>query len=325
MTSAALSTLKLTVGAAFGMQVVSHDMPLAGAVAIPLQTEKFYDLTGSLTFLSCTFISLFHQPLRKLVPVASWSTLLLHPISTFSSMSQLKLLHPRQFVMSTFVILWSTRLGLFLADRAFKRGDSRFDEIKKSPSKFAGAWFMQGMWVSLTALPVFAVNAVPAALQPRLGVRDFVAAGLWVTAFAYEVIADRQKSQWRAQKDQKQHDEQFISSGLWAQSRHPNYVGEVSLWAAQYLGSTTTLTSSLIAGPVLPKWMWIAAATSPVLEYGLIRYISGVPMLEVRSTLSILDFSNKSTDKSFSRLIHLEKESGDKKYGSNPKWQEYKK
>ncbi|KAM0786977.1 hypothetical protein ACM66B_002395 [Microbotryomycetes sp. NB124-2] len=297
MTSAALSTLKWTIGTAFGIQAV------AGAGAIALETEKFYDLTGSLTFLSCTFISLFHQPLRKLNPVvvgssSPWSTLLQHPISTFQSLLQQKLIHPRQLVMSTFVILWSTRLGLFLADRAFKRGDSRFDEIKKSPTKFAGAWFMQGMWVSLTALPVFAVNAVPAALQPRLGLRDFVAAGLWVTAFAYEVVADRQKSQWRAKKDNKEHDEKFISSGLWAQSRHPNYVGEVSLWAAQYLGSTTTLTSSLIAGPVLPKWMWIAAATSPILEYGLIRYISGVPMLE---------------------------ESGDKKYGSDPKWQEYKK
>lgn len=48
----------------------------------------------------------------------------------------------------------------FLFQRIHKAGsDSRFDEIKKSPTKFAGAWFMQGVWVSLTALPVFAVSS----------------------------------------------------------------------------------------------------------------------------------------------------------------------
>ncbi|KAK4047177.1 hypothetical protein OIO90_006286 [Microbotryomycetes sp. JL221] len=289
-----MHTLKLTVGAAFGIQA------LGAAVAIPLQTEKFYDLTGSLTFIGCTFISLFHQPLRALNnSTISWSTLITKPVSTWSLLSSKNLLpHSRQLVMSTFAMLWAARLGSFLAQRALKHGDSRFDEIKKSPTKFAGAWFMQGLWVSLTALPVFAVNSVPAAMQPRLGIRDFIAATLWVSAFTYEVVADRQKSKWRQQRDQKQHDEKFITSGLWSQSRHPNYVGEVSLWAAQFLGSTTTLTSTLVAGPILPSWFWIAAATSPVLEYGLIRYISGVPMLE---------------------------ESGDKKFGSDPKWQEYKK
>lgn len=139
----------------------------------------------------------------------------------------------------------------FLFSRIQRSGsDSRFDEIKKSPTQFAGAWFLQGCWVSLTALPVFAVsivflvsptpskfaivltlllnappspqvNAIPAHLQPRLGLRDALAAAMWISAFAYEVTADRQKSAWRAKKDNKEHDEKFISSGLWAQSRHP--------------------------------------------------------------------------------------------------------
>jgi steroid 5-alpha reductase family enzyme len=38
-----------------------------------------------------------------------------------------------------------------------------------------------------------------------------------------QVIADRQKSDWRARKNAKLHDEKFITSGLWSISRHPKY------------------------------------------------------------------------------------------------------
>ncbi|ORY66663.1 DUF1295-domain-containing protein [Leucosporidium creatinivorum] len=271
----ALTSLRGTIAAAFGIQAA------CAAVAIPLQTEKFYDLSGSLTFISCTFLSLYWRPLTAGKPLPS-----------------LLSFHPRQLIMSGFCVLWAGRLGSFLFQRIHKAGsDSRFDEIKKSPTKFAGAWFMQGVWVSLTALPVFAVNSIPSHLQPRLGVRDALGAAMWLGAFAYEVTADRQKSAWRAKRDKKEHDEKFISSGLWAQSRHPNYVGEVSLWGAQYILSTTALGAPLVAGPLFPAWLAYAAVVSPVLEYGLIRYVSGVPMLE---------------------------ESGDKKFKGDPKWEEYK-
>ena len=97
--------------------------------------------------------------------------------------------------------------------------------------QFAGAWTAQGVWVSLTALPVFCINAVPRHLQPALGPRDALAAALFVSSFAFEVVgtlslplsllvmriddsaADRQKSAWREAKNNKQHDEKFITSG----------------------------------------------------------------------------------------------------------------
>ncbi|SCZ97592.1 BZ3500_MvSof-1268-A1-R1_Chr4-3g07277 [Microbotryum saponariae] len=269
------STLRATVGTAFAVQAV------CASVAIPLQTEKYYDLAGSATFIGCTLVSLYWRPLRAGLPLPS-------PL-TF---------HPRQIVMSAFCCIWAGRLGSFLFQRIQRSGsDSRFDEIKKQPTKFAGAWVLQGVWVSLTAFPVFCVNAVPAHLQPRLGIRDAIACALWLSAFGYEVTADRQKSAWRAAKEAKEHDEKFITSGLWSQSRHPNYVGEVLLWAAQFVGSTSALLSPAVAGPIIPHWLGYLAVASPMLEYALIRYISGVPMLE---------------------------ESGDKKYGDDPRWKEYK-
>lgn len=150
-----------------------------------------------------------------------------------------------------------------------------------SPVQFAGAWFAQGVWVSLTALPVLAINAIPAAAHPALGLRDALAAGLWIAAFTAEVIADRQKSAWRAAKEDKRHEEKFISSGLWAYSRHPNYVGEVGLWAAQFLLAAGVLNRVGIKGVFVPGWLGWAVVASPLAEYLLIRYVSGVPLLEV--------------------------------------------
>lgn len=73
-------------------------------------------------------------------------------------------------------------------------------------------------------LPVYLCNAMPAGLHPALGLRDYAALGVYAGSFLFEVIADRQKTAWRRAKDAKEHEEQFITSGLWSISRHPKYV-----------------------------------------------------------------------------------------------------
>jgi steroid 5-alpha reductase family enzyme len=102
--------------------------------------------------------------------------------------------------------------------------DSRFDDIKPHPLQFFGAWMAQATWISMTALPVFAINSLPAKLHPAFGIRDYIGLALWcvgvlefergmnrrrVAAFIFEVTADRQKSQWREEKNNKQHDEKY--------------------------------------------------------------------------------------------------------------------
>lgn len=276
MTPSAAQTLGVTIASAFGIQAAF------ASVAIPLQTEKFYDLSGSLTFGACTLLSLYYPALRARTPLpAIWS------------------FHPRQLIMSGFTVLWAGRLGTFLYNRIARSGsDTRFDQIKLSPTSFAGAWLAQAVWISTTALPVFIVNSIPRASQAPLGKRDLLGVAMWLGAFAYEVRADREKSKWREGRSKKDHDEKFISSGLWAQSRHPNYVGEVMLWSAQYVIATSALTSPLVAGPLFPAWLAVAAIGSPLAEYALIRYVSGVPLLE---------------------------KSAEEKFGNDPKWIEYKK
>lgn len=111
-------------------------------------------------------------------------------------------------------------MGSFLFDRVLKEGkDSRFDEIKKSPSRFAVAWTGQATWVTLCLMPVIAINSIPPvvfAAMPALKLTDVLGLAMYVGGITFEVIADRQKSQWMHEKRTKQHDEQFMTRGLWS-------------------------------------------------------------------------------------------------------------
>ena len=71
--------------------------------------------------------------------------------------------------------------------------------------------------------------------------KDFLGLGLWGIGFALEVIADKQKSNF---KTDPSNEGQFIKEGLWGVSRHPNYLGEITLWSGLWLSCSSTLTGA---------------------------------------------------------------------------------
>lgn len=82
------------------------------------------------------------------------------------------------------------------------------------------------VWVSLCIMPVLALNSIPRttlATLPVLGVTDVIGLALFVGGLSFEVTADRQKNAWVQAKKNKEHDEDFLTHGLWSKSRHPNY------------------------------------------------------------------------------------------------------
>lgn len=162
------------------------------------QTEKFFDLTGSLTYISVTLLIFFLSPVRD----------------------------ARSFLLLALVLIWTLRLGIFLFCRIHKAGkDDRFDDLKPSFFRFLNVWTMQGLWVSFTAAAAW----VAIASVKRAPLDVFAAIGflVWVAGFAIEVIADEQKKRFNADPANRG---KFIQSGLWSRSRHPNYFGEILLW-----------------------------------------------------------------------------------------------
>ncbi|TFK45806.1 DUF1295-domain-containing protein [Heliocybe sulcata] len=270
------SRLLPCIVSAYGLQGI------LAAIFVPQANEKYYDLGGALGFLSTTFVSLYYPALKA----KFWDRL---PVALPSLTS----FAPRQLLITACFGIWSARLGSFLVTRAIKAGgDSRFDEVKHQPGKFTAFWMGQATWVFLIGLPVYMLNTVPPSAHPALGPRDYVSVAIFASSFIFEAIADNQKSAWRHARERKEHEEKFITSGLWSISRHPNYVGEVGIHTGLALLATASLQT-----PYFPRVAIGLAALSPLTTYFLLRSVSGVPPLE---------------------------KSGDRKFGSDPKWQEYK-
>ena len=80
-----------------------------------------------------------------------------------------------------------------------------------------------------------------------LNVIDIIAGTIMVSAFIYEVIADRQQNAFQVKKYEylnqgmkledlpEPYNRGFNVSGLWSRSRHPNYIGEQLIWVGLYL------------------------------------------------------------------------------------------
>ena len=267
---AILVGLLLGIGIAWagshGSVVLSGGWPLFGAcvlfafvvnwlIVVPsfmAHTEHFFDLTGSLTYLSVIALALFFGPGD-----------------------------PRAMLIGVLVIVWAGRLGSFLFGRVRAAGaDSRFNKMKYNFWQYLMTWTLQGLWVSLT-LAAGLVAMTTAGSEP-LGGAAALGALLWIAGFTLEVVADRQKTAFRADPI---NEGQFIRTGLWAWSRHPNYLGEIMLWAG----------IAIIAVPVMQGWQY-AALISPVFVFVLLNYVSGVSLLERQ---------------------------GKKRWGNDPAYQEY--
>lgn len=203
------------------------------------QTERYYDLTGSLTYLAIVATILLVRGTED----------------------------PRTTLIAVLVAIWALRLGPFLFLRIRADGsDGRFDAIKRNFLWFLMTWTLQGLWVFLTlSCGLAAMTSID--VRPLGGV---AAAGfvLWVVGFAVEAVADHQKRRFRADPA---NDGRFITSGLWAWSRHPNYFGEILLWVG----------IAVIAVPALSGWQY-ATLISPIFVFVLLTRISGVPLLEAR-------------------------------------------
>ena len=162
------------------------------------QTEHFFDLTGSISYIATVALALLAYPEMDL----------------------------RGQLICLMIAIWAARLGSFLFMRVKKAGkDRRFDEIKTKFFRFAFTWTLGGAWVFITMAAGLA--AITSAEQMDMGVLGYLGAAIWLGGFAIEVVADNQKTRFRSDPANA---DKFITTGLWSRSRHPNYFGEIVLW-----------------------------------------------------------------------------------------------
>ena len=180
--------------------------------AYMFQTEKFFDLTGSITYSSVFIYCIYLATSGDL----NWGSL----------------------VISILVILWAGRLGTFLFTRIAKDGeDKRFRTIKPDIAQFFMTWTLQGMWVSLCSL--CAITGIASDTGIIVNNIFYIGLVMFIGGFAIEIVADQQKTAFRAIPENRN---KFITSGLWSKSRHPNYFGEIALWTGVAVMSFSSLS-----------------------------------------------------------------------------------
>ncbi len=204
--------------------------------AFAAQTERYFDLTGSLTYLSVVACA-----------VALGNR------------------DPQALLLALLVSVWALRLGTFLFRRIRHEGaDRRFDALKSDFARVLLTWTLQGLWVFLTVS--CALAAMTAAADEPLGALAGLGTAVWVAGFAIEAIADRQKSAFRSDPANR---DRFIDAGLWAWSRHPNYCGEILLWIGIALIALPALSGwSLVTliSPVFVHLLLTRISGIPLLE-----------------------------------------------------------
>ena len=204
------------------------------------QTEKFYDISGSINYVSIVIYIYYNN----------------YTTNGFNL---------GNLIISFLIFIWAIRLGMFLFLRILQDGeDKRFRNIKPSPAKFFMTWTLQATWVSICSL--CALTGISSDSGIIINNLFFLGLTFFVAGFFIEVVADIQKTKFRKNLKNKN---TFIKTGLWAYSRHPNYLGEISIWAGISVISFSSLSN-----------LQFVTLISPIFTYVILVYVSGVRLLE---------------------------------------------
>lgn len=173
----------------------------------------------------------------------------------------------RKAIVNTLVVIWGLRLSVHIMIRnKGKEEDFRYKAWRKSWNFFYlrsyfQIFLLQGFFMLVISAPVWFINFNQGG---KLGIWDSLGLLLFGIGFMTEAMADYQLSVFKHRSSAKG---KLITTGLWAVSRHPNYFGEALLWWG----------ISLYALSYPNGWYTLI---SPVVITLLLRFVSGVPMLE---------------------------------------------
>jgi len=175
----------------------------------------------------------------------------------------------RALIVNSLVTVWGLRLAWHIHARNhgkpedFRYAQWRIEWKHFYLRSFLQVFMLQGVFLFVTIWPVLFINiSVPEPFQWL----DVAGVSLWLLGFYFESAGDYQLKQFKKIPANKG---KFITTGLWRYSRHPNYFGEAVQWWGIFL-----FALAMPGG-------WITAAGPIVITY-LLRYVSGVPMLERR-------------------------------------------
>ncbi len=174
-------------------------------------------------------------------------------------------------IMTLLVILWGIRLSLHIGKRNInKKEDFRYIKYRQEyKGKHFDLYFFFKMYVFQFILNV--IIGFEVVYSNINGVSKFTTLTLigiiiWIIGFIFESVGDYQLKVFKKNPANKG---KLMNSGLWQYTRHPNYFGEATMWWGLYFIAISNYHSYFLI-------------FSPLVITILVRFISGVPLLEKR-------------------------------------------
>ncbi len=175
------------------------------------------------------------------------------------------IVNPVSIIVNVLVSLWGLRLFYHIIKRnLFKGEDFRYQKWRKEwgkwvvPRAFFQIFILQGIFMFAVGYAAFYANFSSLTFNWW----TLIGVALWLFGYYFEVVGDRQ-----LRNHIKSGSKTLMVSGLWKYTRHPNYFGEAVMWWGIFL------VVILAGGPIYLIF-------SPVVITYLLRFVSGVPMLE---------------------------------------------
>jgi len=214
----------------------------------PLLTAAILDLIATVVVFIFSMIfnnSSVYDPYWSVAPI---------PILLYWMMGSEGWQSPVAWIIFILVCIWGTRLTLNWVRRwkGMKDEDWRYADFRKQfpsmywPISFLGIHLFPTILVFLGCMAVYpAITASYAGFS----FNEVIAIVITLFAITMELVSDEQLV---AYLKKRTNPDEFINTGLWKLSRHPNYFGEVTFWIGLSVFSmqASTFQYWVLAGPV---------------------------------------------------------------------------
>jgi len=219
-----------------------------------------------LLFMTAVFIVSVMRKDNSVADIA-WGTGFI--IIGFYTLMQSGVIDLRKIIVNLLVLIWGLRLSIHILNRnKGKEEDFRYKAWRDSWRYFylrsyLQVYMLQGLIMMIVSAPVWFINSSEGG---PLGAWDSIGLILFGAGFLLEAFADYQLSAFKADPANKG---KIMTLGVWAVSRHPNHFGEALVWwGIGFYTLSFPYGWATLAGPVVITLM--------------LRFVSGVPMLEKR-------------------------------------------
>ncbi|MBN2794633.1 MAG: DUF1295 domain-containing protein [Clostridia bacterium] len=175
----------------------------------------------------------------------------------------------KSFLVTLLVSIWALRLSIHIISRNLGKGeDFRYVNMRKkwgSHFVYLKA-FIQVYMLQMLMLVLISASFVHTNLYGTgsLALLDILGLSIWLFGFFFETTADYQLAKFKKDPNNKG---KILTTGLHQYTRHPNYFGEATMWWGIYV----------IGLSVSKGYLMII---SPLVITILVRFVSGVPLLE---------------------------------------------